>query len=250
MDNPKISVIMSVYNQGHYLPESINSILNQTFKNFEFIILDDGSTDNSWEIICKFSQKDPRIESLQNKRNRGLAYSLNRGIESARSQYIARQDADDISLPARLCCQYSYLRKNPDVFLNAAEAILINNSGREITRYQRNYSPQKLSRKLKRKNPLFHSSIMFRNRNIAYRQKFYLAQDYDLYLRLKSMNKKITTLPQLLIKHRSHPDSLTRTLKQKQRRFARKARAFHKQRKKYGKDQYSNFNPQSILDNV
>jgi len=88
---------------------------------------------------------------------------------------------------------------------------------------------------------------MFLNQGIAYRQKFYLAQDYDLYLRLLSMDKKITVLPRLLIKHRSHPNSLTCTLKQKQKGFARKAREFYKQRLKYGQDQYSDFDPQTIL---
>ncbi len=244
---PSISVIMSVYNQARYLLEGVNSILNQTFKDFEFIIIDDGSKDRSWKIIQEFAQKDQRIKPFQNKQNKGLTYSLNRGLKLARGKYIARQDADEISLPKRLAYQYSYLRKNPAVFLVGAGAIVIDQSGQETARYQRKDNPARLARRLKRFNPLFHSSIMFLNQGIAYRQKFYLAQDYDLYLRLLSMDKKITVLPRLLIKHRSHPSSLTCTLKQKQKRFARKAREFYKQRLKYGQDQYSDFDPQTIL---
>ena len=96
---PKVTVLMSVYNSEKFLRESINSILEQTFKDFEFLIINDGSTDSSREIILSYN--DPRITLFDNKNNIGLTKSLNKGLDLAKGEYIARQDADDISLPVQ-----------------------------------------------------------------------------------------------------------------------------------------------------
>jgi len=115
MDRPKISVIMSVYNGEKYLREAIESILNQTFRDFEFIIINDGSTDKTSEILSSYN--DPRIVIINNKRNIGLTKSLNKGLKMVKGEYIARQDADDVSLPERLERMVNFLDMNRDVGL-------------------------------------------------------------------------------------------------------------------------------------
>ena len=111
--NPKVTVLMPVYNCEKYLRESIESILNQTFKDFEFLIINDGSSDKSAEIVESYN--DNRINFVQNEKNIGLAASLNRGLDIAKGEYIARMDADDISLPERLEKQVRFMETNPQI---------------------------------------------------------------------------------------------------------------------------------------
>jgi glycosyltransferase involved in cell wall biosynthesis len=111
VQNPKVSVLMSVYNGESHLGEAVEGILKQTFTDFEFIIVDDGSTDSTWSILSEYATRDKRIVLLQNKNNIGLAQSLNKGLAMARGEYIARQDADDISLSVRFANQVEYLDK-------------------------------------------------------------------------------------------------------------------------------------------
>lgn len=112
---PKISVIMSTYNRQDLLPAAIESILNQTYKDFEFIIINDGSNDNTVNILKEYAQKDKRIKVIDNESNKGLIYSLNRGLKEARGKYIARMDDDDISLPERFEMQLNYMEEHPHV---------------------------------------------------------------------------------------------------------------------------------------
>ncbi len=112
---PKISVIMSTYNREDLLPRAIDSILNQTYKDFEFIIINDGSDDKTAEILKNYAKKDKRIIVLNNKHNKGLIYSLNRGLEIARGTYIARMDDDDLSLPERFAFQINYMDEHPNI---------------------------------------------------------------------------------------------------------------------------------------
>lgn len=123
---PQISVVMATYNRSEkFLSRSIESILSQTYKDFEFIIIDDGSTDQTAKIVQAYAQKDNRIRFFKNKENRGLIYSLNKGIDLARGKYIARMDDDDISLPERLEKQFKYMEKNPDIALVGTARYLI-----------------------------------------------------------------------------------------------------------------------------
>ncbi len=115
MKNPVLNVLMPVYNAEKFLPESIESILNQTFTDFEFIILDDGSTDNSFAIIKEYQSKDSRIRVLQNKKNKKLPTSRNILFQETKADYIVWMDADDISMPNRLQVEYDFLQKNPDI---------------------------------------------------------------------------------------------------------------------------------------
>jgi len=247
MDSPKISVLMSAYNNDSYLKPSINSILNQSFANFELILIDDGSADQSLAIMQNLAVADSRVKILRNPENRGLTKSLNQGLKIAQGKYIGREDADDLSRPERLKTQYEYLEKHPEIFLSGSSAILIDEKGKTIGNYFKKNNPEKLEKILKRHNHILHSSIMFRNQNIFYREKFYFSQDYDLYLRLLSNGKKITNLAQTLIQYRCHRSSLSFKDCQKQKKFALLARKFYNQRLKSGRDEYDSFDPQTIL---
>src|SRR5688500_15226048 len=114
---PAISVVMSAYNSDKYIAKAIESILNQTFKDFEFIIINDGSKDESLKIIKRYGKKDKRIVLIDNKKNLGLIKSLNKGLKIAKGKYIARMDSDDIAMPQRFKIQLDYLDKNRNIFL-------------------------------------------------------------------------------------------------------------------------------------
>src|SRR4051812_26679567 len=114
--SPTVSVLMAVYNGEQYLREAVNSILSQTFKDFEFIIIDDGSTDRSPELLASYARADSRVK-LISRPNKGLTKSLNEGLHAARGEFVARMDGDDISLPERFERQVSYLREHPEVVL-------------------------------------------------------------------------------------------------------------------------------------
>lgn len=207
-DNPTISVIMSVYNGKEYLRESIESILNQTFTDFEFIIIDDGSTDNSLKIIQKFN--DTRIRIIENKNNIGLTKSLNKALQQATGKYIARQDADDISLPNRFKEQVNYLNNHPEIVLLGTNIYLIDENskiiGKRITSEKPNIN------KLKKKNQFTHGSVMYKNEIISqlggYNELFKYSQDYELWLRITKYHN-VRNLTQLLYKSRLH-DANTR----------------------------------------
>lgn len=126
---PLVSVIMPVYNAGEFLVEAIESILTQTVKDFEFLIIEDRSTDNSWEIIRKYQNKDKRIKAFRNKSRSGLVKSLNFLIPKTRGQYIARMDADDISLPARFARQIEYLEAHSDIIACGGQEFIIDEKG-------------------------------------------------------------------------------------------------------------------------
>ena len=247
MNNPKISIIMSVHNGEKYLDESILSILNQTYRDFEFIIINDCSTDNSLQIIGEYSKKDKRIVLISNKVNLGLTKSLNMGIKIAKGKYIARIDADDIALPERLKLQYGFLERNRDIYLVGSGAYNIDKNGKIITIRKSLTDVGEIKKKLINKNCLYHPTIIFRNEGFMYREKFVYTQDYDLYLRLLSSNKKISNLSEPLIKYRINPDAISWTKKSKQKYFELKANEFYHQRLKYGKDDYDKFDPNDII---
>ena len=112
---PKVSILMPVYNSAEFLREAIESMLSQSFKDFEFLIVDDGSTDGSAGILAEYVEKDSRIRIIRNEKNQGIVYSLNRGLKECTGEYIARMDSDDIALKERLDKQIAVLDKNPDI---------------------------------------------------------------------------------------------------------------------------------------
>ncbi len=191
--SPKVSVLMSVYNGEKYLRESIDSILNQTFTDFEFLITDDGSTDSSRDIIESYN--DSRIVLYNNEENMGLTKSLNIGIHRARGEYIARQDADDVSHPDRLKMQYEYMETN-NCDVTCCRYQYIDKRGKRLLWVSEIFSSQSLKRTLiDLKDPIAHGSVLMNKNSLVdageYNESFEFSQDYELWLRLLSMGKRI-----------------------------------------------------------
>lgn len=207
---PNISVVMSVYNGEKYLREAINSILEQSYADFEFIIIDDCSTDNSLDIIKSY--KDNRIRLIRNKANLRLPASLNMGIRLANGKYIARMDADDISLPDRFLKQVNYLESHPEVVALGGSFQAIDGNGRNLYKHHA-LIEEKLDRYYLIPSPLAHPTVMMRreiivNNNLFYDVKYSSAQDYDLWLRIRKYFK-IANLPEVLLKYRIHKKSIS-----------------------------------------
>jgi glycosyltransferase involved in cell wall biosynthesis len=246
---PKISVILTIYNAEKYLPETIDSLLNQSFRDFELIAVNDKSKDKSLDIIKGYMKKDKRIILINNKKNVGPTTSLNIGLEVARGKYVAISDHDDISLPTRLETEYNFLEKNKDIFLVGSGAININEKGIKLGTFRPITSPKNIEKTLINRNCFYHPTIMFRNeKGIKYRDKIYYAHDRDLYLSLLSKKRKLANLSEPLVKYRIHSKQLSVSKRSIQFLFSEKAKEFYQQRQKYGKDNYGSFNPNEILN--
>lgn len=241
---------MAVYNSEKFLSESIESILNQTFRDFEFVIIDDCSTDKSLGIIQKYSKKDDRIVVIENENNIGLTKSLNKGVKIAKGNYIARIDADDTALNNRFEVQYNFLEKNKDIFLVGTGAYNYSSSsnGATTTIHKPLTNPLDIKKRLSFKNCIYHSTIMFRNEGFLYREKFVYAQDYDFYLSLLLKNKNLSNIAEPLNKYSINDRAISWANKGKQKLFADKAKEFYQQRLKFGKDEYDKFDPNEILN--
>ena len=207
---PTISVIMSVYNGEKYLKEAIESVLVQDFSDFEFIVINDGSTDRSLEIIKGFNDKRLKFISRENK---GLIYSLNEAIFLAQGQYLARMDADDICLPNRLSVQLKAF-DDEKVGMVGSWAIKIDKNGQEMG--VMSYPPsqyKKIKNFFIRHNPFIHSSVMIRKEVLdkvgVYSDKFKHAEDYELWSRVLSRFEAVN-IPQPLIKYRANSDGVTK----------------------------------------
>lgn len=205
--SPRISVIISVYNGQKYLEESIKSILDQKYDNFEFIIVNDKSTDNSLEIIKSFD--DPRIILIDNKENLGLTRSLNNALKVAQGEYIARQDDDDISLPKRLKEQLNFMEENPEIVLSGTFIYRIDNAGKIIDEVHNMVNPS--YQDMLKHNHIKHGSVMFKKDVICelggYNELFRYVQDYELWIRV-SRDYKISNLNKPLYKLRIHSESI------------------------------------------
>lgn len=214
MPAPAISIVMPFYNAAPFLAEAVKSMLNQTFSDFEFIIINDGSTDGSEKIIQSFSDK--RIKYILNPENMGLVYSLNKGLEAAEGALIARMDGDDISLPDRLKRQYEYLRMHPDADLVASQVQLINENGQHTGFWKEdreNSSPELIREYLAINNCIAHPTILAKAgiiKKLGYRAAQGQAEDYDLWLRWISAGKTIHKVNEVLLQHRILPNSFTR----------------------------------------
>lgn len=205
----KVSVIMSVYNEEKYLEESVKSILSQTFKNFEFVLVDDASTDESLEIIRRFARKDKRIKILSNKKRLGLTKSLNKALRQLppkadrQVEYIARMDVDDISLPNRLKEQSEYLDSHPQIAVLGSWAILIDENGNKLKVKETPTSYKKIHRNVIAANPFIHPTLMFRRSVLEevgyYDESFSYAQDYELILRILKSYKGVNIAKSLLL---------------------------------------------------
>ncbi len=195
---------MSVYNASRYISESVESILHQTLSNFEFLIIDDSSTDNTVEILNRYD--DPRICLIQNKKNIGLTKSLNKGLAIAQGKYIARMDADDISLPERLQRQKSFLDTYPGIAMVGSWVEVINQNNEKIKYYNHPTKSHLIRWHLLFANAFTHSSIMIRTERLksinGYSDELKYAQDFDLYSRL-SDSWHVANIPEILVQWRN-----------------------------------------------
>ena len=186
MANPKVTVLMSVYNGERFLRESMDSILSQTFKDFEFLIVNDGSTDRTKEILESYN--DPRISIINNDKNIGLTRSLNKGLALAKGEYIARMDADDISLPERLEKQVEFLDTNPSIGVLGIKSNVIDEKGNTLFQVKHPESHADIMAKLLLDNRFIHSSVIMRKLLLDkygyYNEELPMAQDYELFLGL------------------------------------------------------------------
>lgn len=187
-----ISVIMGAYNSEEFISQAIESILNQKYRNFEFLIIEDNSIDSTLSIIEDYARRDKRIRVIRNQKNMGLGYSLNLGMREAKGDFIARMDADDISLSNRFDCQVSFLKKNPDVVCVGTSAKRfgdIHGLSRLFNVCHVPESHDDIKAWLLLGTPMFHPSVMFNARlmreiGLNYNPDYRRAQDYELWSRL------------------------------------------------------------------
>ena len=208
-DMPKISVLMSTYNDAEYIREAVESILKQSFTDFEFLIIDDVSSDNTVDIISSF--KDPRIKLIRNEVNRGLTCNLNVLLEMAKGEYIARMDGDDISHPDRFEKQVKYLDQNPDVYLVGTD---VHSFGATDLYWRLPDDSDELKIRMLLRPVFAHPSFMFRrtliDEDIRYDESFRSAQDYELASRL-ARDYKIGRVQQILLEYRVHEKQISQT---------------------------------------
>lgn len=204
---PIVSVIMSVYNEKEeWIMESVNSILNQTFSDLEFIIVNDNPTNKDCiDILEKVEKLDPRIHIMTNERNSGLAYSMNRAMEIAKGKYVARMDADDISLPTRLANQVEYLDRHKDISILGTQIKMF---GHQEKYWINLSSPKEIKAKMFFKSCIAHPTAMFRietlqKYNLFYDETYKSTQDYDLWSRAL-FNVKLANLNKILLLYRIH----------------------------------------------
>ena len=200
---PNVSVVMSVFNGERFVRQAVDSILAQTLTSFEFVVVDDGSTDTTAEILESYS--DPRLRLITQERT-GLIASLNRAIDGASGEYIARMDADDISLPQRLELQLERLEGNPGVALLGTQVEEIDEAGDTIRRHHYPTDSAAVAKALLRgATAICHGAVIFRRacfeRVGGYRQPFEHAEDYDLWLRMTE-SYDVENLPQVLYRKR------------------------------------------------
>lgn len=207
-----ISVLMPVYNAGPSLGPAIASILSQTHRTIELLMIDDASTDSSWDIITQAAAADARVRAIRHERNRGLATTLNEGLEAARGDLIARMDQDDVALPERIAVQQEYLDAHPEV---AVVGSWVYNMGRtpahdRLVRLP--FTPEQILLRLPESNCLYHPTTMLRRRLVlaegGYRQEFKNAEDYDLWLRL-SRRHSLANIPHPLLRYQLSTGGMT-----------------------------------------
>lgn len=219
MKRPKISVVMSVFNGEKYLEEAVESVLNQTFNNFEFIIVNDNSNDNSLELLNNYM--DPRIEIINNRVNLGLTKSLNKALDRAKGEYVARMDADDICMLDRFQKQVDYLDRNKDISILGG-CIQYVGSKNEILKMPVTHSEIKCQQLFE--NVMAHPTIMMRQADmkkysLKYDEHFLKTQDYDLWTRaIKVLN--FANLTDVILKYRIHDNQITITQNNTQSKFA------------------------------
>lgn len=210
--SPRITVFIPVYQAERYLAESIDSILCQSYADFELLIIDDGSRDNSYEIAKDYATKDQRIRVLRNEGNQGVSFTRNRGIQEARGEFIALLDADDLAVPERLAKQLAFLDQNPDVVACGTQASLIDTNGKETGEMIAVPThKEEVKVRLAFQNQFVNSSMMFRLEVLKQTRGYYsgLCEDYELAVQLNAQNC-LANLADTLVKYRVHEQGISK----------------------------------------
>ncbi len=207
---PAVTVLMPAYNAGRYIGEAVRSVLGQTFADFEFLIINDGSTDDTAAILA--SETDPRIRVIS-RPNTGLITSLNEGLAAARAPLIARMDADDVCLPQRLAVQHAFMNAHPAHVLIGSDVIYTDREGRDILRINAGgYSDADLRARFYDRCPFFHPSVMFRREAVrvagGYPAGALLFEDWLLWKSVMELGTA-EVLPEVLVRMRLNPESVT-----------------------------------------
>lgn len=213
MKLPRVTVLMALYNGGEYLKQSVQSILDQTHRDFEFLIIDDCSTDRSSEVVQSF--RDERIKLHHNERNLGQTKSLNAGLKLAQGEYIARMDADDVALPQWLETQLQAITTHCDCSVVSMYVFVIDESNRIKKFYKPPMEREDLILRSLIASPINHVGSIFKKKDIldngGYDEEYKIAADYDLWGKLLRNNLRITTTPRMLVAIREHAQSLSRS---------------------------------------
>jgi glycosyltransferase involved in cell wall biosynthesis len=199
---PRVTVLMPVYNVSAYVSEAVESVLNQTYTDFELIIIDDGSTDDTLQKVNAFH--DQRIRVVRHERNIGYVHALNQGIRMAQGEFIARMDGDDICLPERFARQVEYLDRHFDVGVCGANVQLLNTG--EVWAYSRDHHELKV--RLLFNSCFAHPAVMMRKHiltkhNLYYDIDYQYAEDYELWVRLSDFTH-LSNVPEVLLLYRQH----------------------------------------------
>lgn len=211
---PTVSVVMGTYNRDQSLSRAIDSILNQTYKDFEFIIINDGSTDKTADILADYAQKDSRVKVFTNERNKGLVYSLNLGFLHAKGKFIARMDDDDIAISSRLELQVNYMQNHQDIVVaGAQDSLMANDLQQQLNKYetaaQTAFTVDPSDWALRAvmsyyKVPVIHPTTMIRKsfltkHHISYQEIYADAEDVGLWFDIVSAGGKIVQIPKVLL---------------------------------------------------
>ena len=222
---PRVSVLVPVFNAEPYLQESLNSVFSQTFKDFEIVAIDDGSTDGSRDVLASF--RDPRLVVAHNDLNLGVALTLNRGLRLAKGAYVARLDADDIAMPERLARQVAFLDNHPDIALVGSFAEMIDPEGTPFKTQTVPLGFDEIIERIFSVNLFIHPSVMFRKSVVqnlgGFRKEALHAEDYDLWLRIIE-HHDVANIPEALIRYRVHPDQASQRKLRLQRAAADRCR--------------------------
>jgi glycosyltransferase involved in cell wall biosynthesis len=206
-----ISVLMSVHDDAKYVGQAVESILNQSYGRFEFLITNDCSSDGSRDILAHYAEQDERIFLIDNEENIGLTKSLNRMIERARGPYLARMDADDIAMPDRFRRQIEVFRREPETGVVFGDTVLIDKSGAEICQSWRP-DEKTILRVLPNRCYIPHPTVMMRKETVealgGYNEECWTGQDKDLWLRMRAAEVQFRYLKSVLLKYRINPDSV------------------------------------------
>jgi len=229
-----VSVILPVFNGEQFVSEAIESILNQDFKDIELIIINDGSTDKSSELLRDYADTNQCIRLIE-RENKGLVETLNEAVGLSKAKFIARMDADDIACPHRLRLQYETLKKSPNLAVLGSFINLIDEKGQFIRLGSYPVSPEEVANYLENACPIAHPSVMMRKESVikagGYRKAFSHCEDYDLWLRISELGYQLANYPEPLLNYRIHDNNVSHIYRVQQELGSNIARLAHRARK-------------------